>query len=56
MVSNIEIKYRYTAADESELDTLLSGHGVEQSYTPKGFSEISSLRRGSTGVVWARED
>jgi|GEM_PF-1672493 len=54
MVSDMNSEILYTEADESELDDLLSGRGLDGGAQWGQFLRPSGPRRGSTGVIWIR--
>ena len=56
MVNRMAIEYRYAAADEDELDALLSGQGLAEQIPWTLWSKQSRPRPGSVGVVWHPDD
>ncbi len=56
MVNNMEIEYQYAVADETELDSLLSGKDVPNSISWTRWSKPSRPRPESVGVIWRAGD
>jgi hypothetical protein len=56
MVNEMEQNYRYTLADESETDELLSGHRANATLAWDRSSKPQGPRSGSIGIVWQDHD
>src|ERR1044071_7435030 len=56
MVKHMNTEYKYTIADETELDALLSGQEVSRSVRWTSWSKPSRPGPGSVGVSWHSED
>ncbi len=52
MVKSMDTRYEYAQADESELDSLLSGQSILGTTHWSPWSKPSRLRTGTVGVIW----
>lgn len=55
MVANVDMDYRYSVADEQQLDSLVSGHVTSDSISLFSLRDGKVLKAGETGVVWAED-
>jgi hypothetical protein len=56
MVKSMDTQYQYAIADDTELDTLLSGQKISSGVAWNQWSKSSRPRAGTVGVVWQEKD